>query len=557
MIATTNHYIDSKKLKFQIYIVVRRQLFMANFRALTSQLGVSTQIQDANTLIVGFGVTTNAGTNLSITAGGTNTITFGSLISSNITFDNSISHTVLPSVAPAATSGVNLTVDGGSGGVATASPAGAGGLLVLQAGNGGNGLAGVAGAAGGIINLQGGTGGNGTATAAGGVGGNALINGGVGGTNNGGGGANGGNVTINGGAATGSATNGSVSIGSLTTSAVTITPAGALTLTAGAASIWSTTAGALSISGFAGVIVQGASVSITPSGAVTITAGASSVWETTVGSLTIVGATVLSLQGASVSMTSPGAITITAGAPSTWSTSAGILTVSSAAALNLNGVSGINLQGNGVNALVVNSTGTAITVQTGATLNTTGTGQINLPQNFLISGVATTYATPGTGQVTSLNLNTLTAGPASIADSLHNHANIFGSLVLQGLNTSAFTPVTDNGLLTYFSGNSVVARANATVASTAIAVGVYEGIGGQITYGGGIADAKFIAGLTLAAGNRVYLSKTDGNFTNDTTGFSSGNVIMEVGVVSDASAYNGTSALTAKVLLTFKAAVLL
>jgi hypothetical protein len=205
----------------------------------------------------------------------------------------------------------------------------------------------------------------------------------------------------------------------------------------------------------------------------------------------------------------------------------------------------------------VNPAGTLVTIANGVLFETVGSGMINLPQNFEINGVGTFYANPGTGQVTSFNLNTLTAGPASNADALHTHSTLSGGLVLTGINTSAFTPVTDNGLLVYFSGNSVVARANATVASTAIATGVYEGVGSQITYGGGISDAKFLAGLTLAAGNRVYLSKTDGNFTNDTTGYTSGNVIMEVGVVYDASAYNGTSALTAKVLLSFKAAVLL
>lgn len=45
-----------------------------------------------------------------------------------------------------------------------------------------------------------------------------------------------------------------------------------------------------------------------------------------------------------------------------------------------------------------------------------------VPSSFELNGTATTYATPGVGQVTATNLDTLTAGSSSNADSLHAHA---------------------------------------------------------------------------------------------------------------------------------------
>ena len=60
----------------------------------------------------------------------------------------------------------------------------------------------------------------------------------------------------------------------------------------------------------------------------------------------------------------------------------------------------------------------------GTTLQTSGSGVSvkGLPSSFEINGIATHYATPGTGQVTAGNLDTLTAGSSSNADSLHTHA---------------------------------------------------------------------------------------------------------------------------------------
>jgi hypothetical protein len=77
--------------------------------------------------------------------------------------------------------------------------------------------------------------------------------------------------------------------------------------------------------------------------------------------------------------------------------------------------------------LLLSPAGTNITVDAGKVLGTTGTGNINLPNNvnsqFQIEGTDV-HNTPGVGQVTAPNLDTLTAGPFSNADLLHTHNNL-------------------------------------------------------------------------------------------------------------------------------------
>ncbi len=73
------------------------------------------------------------------------------------------------------------------------------------------------------------------------------------------------------------------------------------------------------------------------------------------------------------------------------------------------------LQINGANGLALYLNGT--TLQT----NASGVSVKGLPNLFEIGGTATSQ-TPGTGQVTAANLNTLTAGSSSNADALHTHA---------------------------------------------------------------------------------------------------------------------------------------
>ena len=74
------------------------------------------------------------------------------------------------------------------------------------------------------------------------------------------------------------------------------------------------------------------------------------------------------------------------------------------------------LQIDGANGLALLLNGTTLQVAAG------GVSVKGLPLNFEINGTAVHSATPGTGAVTAANLDTLTAGSTSNADSLHTHS---------------------------------------------------------------------------------------------------------------------------------------
>ena len=69
----------------------------------------------------------------------------------------------------------------------------------------------------------------------------------------------------------------------------------------------------------------------------------------------------------------------------------------------------------------------------------------------------------------------------------------------------------------------------------------------------GLVDATFVGGLTLTAGDPVYLSLTSGQLTNDVSGITtSGDAIAEVGILVSPLSYNGPSNFTARVSLQIK-----
>jgi|GEM_PF-5467476 len=80
----------------------------------------------------------------------------------------------------------------------------------------------------------------------------------------------------------------------------------------------------------------------------------------------------------------------------------------------------------GAHGLVLGASGIEIEIDdTPDTLDVDADGLkvVGLPEDFKINDVATHYDDAGTGQVTAPNLDTLTAGSASNADSLHTHAS--------------------------------------------------------------------------------------------------------------------------------------
>jgi hypothetical protein len=91
-------------------------------------------------------------------------------------------------------------------------------------------------------------------------------------------------------------------------------------------------------------------------------------------------------------------------------------------------VKGISRNANGLGILLAaNAVGSGTSLEFEGTNPTTGLRVLGLPQDFQINGAATHFDDPGTGagkgQVTAPNLDTLTAGATSNADSLHTHGS--------------------------------------------------------------------------------------------------------------------------------------
>lgn len=102
-----------------------------------------------------------------------------------------------------------------------------------------------------------------------------------------------------------------------------------------------------------------------------------------------------------------------------------------------------------------------------ATLATTaaGLGVLGLPSLFTIAGVATTAS------VTAANVNTLVAGPSSLADTLHQHQNVLSAKQTADTHTTA-TPLAPGDPVAWGPTASVLARGDAGVDANARIIGI-------------------------------------------------------------------------------------
>lgn len=183
---------------------------------------------------------------------------------------------------------------------------------------------------------------------------------------------------------------------------------------------------------------------------------------------------------------------------------------------------GINLDGSTA-ALDVGGAGTGLSVK-------------GVPNLFEIGGVATSQ-TPSTGVVTATNLNTLTAGSSSNADSLHTHASspateaplIETDWIAGTAGVTQYYPVyvdatseaVSNGDTDTDTKCAVIGIAATTEASTA-AVAV-DSVG---------LKTGALTGLGFAAGDRIYL-KTGGGLHNAAPG--GGKRVIEMGFAKNAT----------------------
>ena len=169
-----------------------------------------------------------------------------------------------------------------------------------------------------------------------------------------------------------------------------------------------------------------------------------------------------------------------------------------------------------------------------------------------------------TGVVLTVNGGTGLAAPGLAGNMLVSTGLVWESSPSSGGGTTLIT--LDTALLTLgdtarISGNGLAGSPNAAVIETARAVGVVHTVGGpgvgKVQMIATFSTANFIAGLTLNAGDPVYQSLTSGKLTNDVSGFAVGNVVAELGIVDDASAYASPMSLTASVALSIKTPVIL
>lgn len=304
--------------------------------------------------------------------------------------------------------------------------------------------------------------------------------------------------------------------------------AGALNLTGNAASVWKTIAGNLDV-------YSAASLNLGGTNSTGVFIGRSGINTNIVGNLAQ-GTGYISLAGNTTSniSTSSGNLNITAAAASTWKTSAGNLNLEGAAGINLNGTAGDTYMDVGV------TTANVVTLLSGHTFDGTA-GTVKLNSGFYIGATG-----PASANVTATNLNTLTGGVN--ADSLHTHSASAATSVTVSLTWSTVS----QGAAVYVSSANTVSAAVATAIGTSRVVGIPTATT-DVVQVAGIADATFISGLTLTAGDPVYLSKTAGKFTNDVSAFTSGDVVSEVGILTSAGTYStGDGSGFGKVLLQIK-----
>ena len=200
--------------------------------------------------------------------------------------------------------------------------------------------------------------------------------------------------------------------------------------------------------------------------------------------------------------------------------------------------------------LIRNNTGTPYLTVTGAGLVDVSDGTLDVPAgtSFLINGAAV-----GTALFTAANLSKMFDG--SDVGSLHTHTGLDADSVVSGSWDTDTNSVAVNDVAAYTTTANRADLADATAASgTQTLIGISKVVHastGEIVTGGRYPTARFAASLTLANGERVFVSKTAGALTNTVAAFTTGDKIIPVGRIRDKLTYNGTDDFLADVELDF------
>lgn len=164
-----------------------------------------------------------------------------------------------------------------------------------------------------------------------------------------------------------------------------------------------------------------------------------------------------------------------------------------------------------------------------------GLSVAGVPNLFTIGGTATSQ-TAGVGQVTAANLNTLTAGATSNADTLHTHTALAATSapILQSVMDATGGSVAVKDPVYITSTSNLVAKSLASVDASARVIGVAQanpsGSNFMIVYAGKAAGV--VSGLSGAgAGVPVYLAAA-GGLSTALPG--AGNRVIQVGICLNA-----------------------
>ena len=188
----------------------------------------------------------------------------------------------------------------------------------------------------------------------------------------------------------------------------------------------------------------------------------------------------------------------------------------------------------GATGLALNLDGTTLALDVGGAGS--GASVKGLPNLFEVGGTPTSQ-TPGVGQVSAANLNTLTAGSSSSADALHTHASapateaplVETDWVAGAAGVTQYYPVYVDAT------TDAVSHADTDTATKCAVIGL-AAITAAATNPAAVdtvgLKAGAITGLGFAAGDRIYL-KTGGGLHNAAPG--AGKRVVEVGFAKNAT----------------------
>jgi hypothetical protein len=200
--------------------------------------------------------------------------------------------------------------------------------------------------------------------------------------------------------------------------------------------------------------------------------------------------------------------------------------------LEFDGSGDLQVKVDGAHGIILNTSGLEIEIDdTPDTLDVDADGLkvVGLPEDFKIAGVATHYDDSGTGQVSAANLDTLTAGSSSNADSLHTHASSPATEAPKVENTlTTATDATANGDPVYINGDETVGKSLANDDTKSRVIGVIRSGGGAAPASVEVVSLGICAGILTSAtpGVPYYLQAAGGIGPTPPSG---GNRVIQVG----------------------------